>query len=279
MLTTLHFPTLALQVSVPTVAQLGSFLQSLLTWGLVALAIYSFLFYGLRLLLRKWEKEIAIVTLNVSQAPLLAILILVSLKISLVSLKQFPFYTVVEKVLSAFIVVAVTYWIAQLFTQVIAFYLKKYAQQSEAMWDDVLVPLLESTLPLLVYLMGGFLFLQTLGIDLTGLWVAFGGATFVLGFALQDILANFFSGLVLLIDTPFQFGDVISLPNGSLAVIKKVGIRLTKLFMIDTHCDLYIPNGTLEGQDIINLSRPAPHYYYSLSIPLRADTEPAIAMS
>jgi MscS family membrane protein len=261
------------------VAQLGYFLKTLVTWSLVVLAIYGVLFYGLRLLLRKWEKEIAIVTLNVSQAPLLAILILVGLKASILTLGDTKVVPWIERALSALIVVAATYWIAQLFTQVIAYYLKKYAQQSEAMWDDVLVPLLESTLPLLVYLMGGFLFLQTLGIDLTGLWVAFGGAAFVLGFALQDILANFFSGLVLLIDTPFQFGDVISLPNGSLAVIKKVGIRLTKLFMIDTHCDLYIPNGTLEGQDIINLSRPAPHYYYSLKIPLRADTEPAIAMS
>ena len=279
MLSTLHFPTLVLQVSIPTAPQLGSFLQSLVTWALVALAIYGVLFYGVRLLLRKWEKEIAIVTLNVSQAPLLAILILVSLKISLVSLKQFPFYTVVEKVLSAFIVVAATYWIAQLFTQVIAFSLKKYAQQSEAMWDDVLVPLLESTLPLLVYLMGGFLFVQTLGIDLTGLWVAFGGATFVLGFALKDILANFFSGLVLLIDTPFQFGDVILLPDGSLAIIKKVGIRLTNLFLIDTHCELYVPNGTIESSKIINLSRPAPHYYYALKIPGRADTDPAKAIS
>src|ERR671932_2655509 len=99
MLTTLYFPTLALQVSVPTAPQLGSFLQSLLTWGLVALAIYSFLFYGLRLLLRKWEKEIAIVTLNVSQAPLLAIIILGSLKISLGSLGKYTFIPIVEKVL------------------------------------------------------------------------------------------------------------------------------------------------------------------------------------
>jgi MscS family membrane protein len=254
-------------------------LKNLAIWGIGALAIYGVLFYGLRLLLRKWEKEIAIVTLNVSQAPLVAILILVSLKISLVSLGQFPFIPVVERVLSAFIVVAITYWIAQLFTQVIAFYLKKYAQQSEAMWDDVLVPLLESTLPLLVYLMGGFLFLQTLGIDLTGLWVAFGGATFVLGFALKDILANFFSGLVLLIDTPFQFGDVIALPDGSLAIIKKVGVRLTNLFLIDTHCELYVPNGTIESSKLINLSRPAPHYYYALKIPGRADTDPEKAIS
>lgn len=68
---------------------------------------------------------------------------------------------------------------------------------------------LETIIPPLIYVFGTFFFLQSLGIDLTGLWVAFGGITFVLGFALKDILANFFSGLVLLIDTPFQFDDMV----------------------------------------------------------------------
>uniref|UniRef100_UPI001930DD9C mechanosensitive ion channel domain-containing protein n=1 Tax=Kamptonema formosum TaxID=331992 RepID=UPI001930DD9C len=62
---------------------------------------------------------------------------------------------------------------------------------------------------------------QQLGFDLSGLLVTIGGAAFVLGFALKDILANFFSGLVLLIDTPFSFGDVVALSDGSRAVIKK----------------------------------------------------------
>ncbi|WP_081403011.1 mechanosensitive ion channel family protein [Scytonema hofmannii] len=276
---TLNFATLLLQLSLLMVGQFGSFLSSLVTWAIVVFLIYITLFYGLRLFFRRREREIAIVALNVSQVPLLTILILSALKISMLSFGNAQFIPLFEKVLSALIVAAASYWSAQLFTQVIAYYLKKYAQNTEAMWDDVLVPLLETTLPLLIYIIGGFLFLQSLGLDLTGLWVAFGGATFVLGFALKDILANFFSGLVLLIDTPFQFGDVISLSDGSVAVIKKIGVRLTKLLLIDTNCEIYIPNGSLESQKIINLSRPAPHYCYSLSVPLRVDVELGQAIS
>src|SRR5919202_3219901 len=263
----------------PTPAQISAFFGSLVVSAIVVFLLYVILFYGLRLLLRRMEKEIGLITLNVSQIPVLAILILFGLKTSFQLLGRMAVVSWIGKALTALIVVAVSYWIAQIFTQVIAYYLKKYAQQSEAAWDDVLVPFLETAIPLGVYLIGGFLFLQAFGVDLTGLWVAFGGATFVLGFALQSILANFFSGLVLLFDTPFQFGDVIMLQDGSLAIIKKVGVRLTNLFLNDTHCELYVPNGTIESNKIINLSRPAPHYYYALKIPGRADTDPAKAIT
>jgi MscS family membrane protein len=262
----------------PTSAQISTFFSTLVVAAIVVAILYVVLFYGLRLLMRQLEKEIGLVALNVSQLPVLTILILAGLKTAFGTLEPGLIIRWVERGLTALIVVAVSYWIAQLFSQVVAYSLKKYAQQTEAMWDDVLIPILESTIPLVVYLLGGFFFLQAFGVDLTGLWVAFGGVTFVLGFAMKDILANFFSGLVLLIDTPFQFGDVICLPDGSLAVIKKVGIRLTNLFLIDTYCDVFLPNGMLESQNITNLSRPAPHYYYSIDLPLRADTEPSKAM-
>jgi MscS family membrane protein len=174
---------------------------------------------------------------------------------------------------------AVTFWISRLFTEVIVYALKKFAEQSEAMWDDVLIPILETMLPVIIYLVGRLVFvIQSLGIDLTGLWVAIGGISFILGFALKDILANFTSGLVLLIDTPFRFGDVIALPNGSRAIIKKVGLRVTHMYIIDTHSDLYIPNGQLQSQQITNVSRPTFHYYYSLNIPIKADVNPALVI-
>ncbi|WP_039961671.1 mechanosensitive ion channel domain-containing protein, partial [Kamptonema sp. PCC 6506] len=102
---------------------------------------------------------------------------------------------------------------------------------------------------------------------------------FILGFALKDILANFFSGLVLLIDTPFSFGDVVALSDGSRAVIKKIGLRVTTMYLIDSHSEIYIPNANFQGENIINLSRPTSHYYYTISIPIKGDVDPARAIS
>lgn len=218
--------------------------------------LYALLFYGLRSLFRDFEKDIALVTLNVSGIPLLVIFILVSLKFTLRNVAFLAVSAWDERIIEAGIVLCVSYWLSQLFVEVIAYYLKEYAQQTEAMWDDVLIPLLEGVIPIVIYLVGGFFLLRSFGVDLTGIWVTLGGATFVIGFAVKDILANFFSGLVLLIDTPFQFGDVVRLENGSIAVLQKIGIRVTQLDLFDNHSEIYIPNSNLQSQNIVNLSRP-----------------------
>ncbi|HBB33659.1 MAG TPA: mechanosensitive ion channel protein MscS [Cyanobacteria bacterium UBA8803] len=248
---------------------LGNFTFVLGSLGIAAIGaclLYVILFYVLRSIFRQFERDIALVTLNVSAYPVLTIFILVSLKFAFRGLEFPEALEWIERLLTASLIVTVSYWIVQLFTQVIAYYLKEYAQQTEAMWDNVLIPLLEGVVPFVVCLLGGVLLLQCFGVDLTGIWVTLGGATFVIGFAVKDILANFFSGIVLLIDTPFQFGDVLRLDDGSLAMLRKIGIRVTQLYMFKDHCEVYIPNSVLQEQRLTNLSRPTPHYHYSIEI-------------
>lgn len=235
--------------------------------------VYLVLFYILGWLFRKFPNDLPLVILNVSRTPLLSMAILAGIKLAIQHLAKIVEIIWFQRVLDALIVILATYLFSQLFSQVCIYFLKDYAQKTEAVWDDVLVPILEGLAPTLIYVIGIFIFLETIGVDLTGIWVAFGGITFVLGFALRDILANFFSGLVLLIDTPFQFGDVISLPDGTIAVIKKIGLRVTQLYLVNTHSELYMPNSTLEGQDIINMSRPTTHYYYSINMLIRAEAD------
>ncbi|MEA5470812.1 mechanosensitive ion channel family protein [Spirulina sp. 06S082] len=261
-----------------TPEELNALFQNLAIAAGVIFVLYIFFFFVLRFWFRRLQNDLPLVSLNVSRLPSIIVAIAISLKIALSQLAVLKTYPWIQNILSAGIAIAATFWVARLFTEVVAYALKKFAEQSEAMWDDVLIPILENTLPLLIYLIGGLVTIQRLGVDLSGLWVAIGGISFILGFALKDILSNFTSGLVLLIDTPFRFGDVIALPDGSRAVIKKIGLRVTEMYVIDTHCQTYLPNGNFEGQSIINLSRPTSHYYYSLNIPLKSDVDPARAI-
>lgn len=79
----------------------------------------------------------------------------------------------------------------------------------------------------------------------------------------------------MLIDTPFQFGDVLRLEDGSIGMLRKIGVRVTQLYMFDNHCDMYIPNSVLQSQNITNLSRPTSYYYCSVSveIPVECDLD------
>ena len=241
---------------------------------LCTLLVYITLAFLLRPIFRRLENTLALGILGVSQNPLIIITGLVGVKFAFDKLQTTPIINWTKRGLTAAIVVTLTYLISQLFTQVVTYYLRAYVKQTEAVWDDVLVPILERLLPILTYLLGTFLFLETLGIDLTGIWVAFGGLTFVLGFGLRDILANFFSGLVLLIDTPFQFGDVISMTDSSsMAVIKNIGLRVSKLYLVDSDCEVYIPNASLVNKDIINLTRPTTHFATTIEVNVKRDTD------
>ncbi|BAZ29854.1 hypothetical protein NIES4074_23010 [Cylindrospermum sp. NIES-4074] len=234
--------------------------------------LYVLLFYLLRAWFRKFERDFALVALYVSAYPAFIVLILIGLNLAIASLRLGLGFTWINQLLIAGIIGTVSYWAIQIFTQVVIHSFKEFAQQSEMMWDNVLIPLLEGIIPVTIVFIGGGLILQfALNVDLTGVWVALGGVGFIVGFVTKDILANFFSGIVLLIDTPFQFGDVVRLESGEHGILKKIGLRVTQIYLFENHTEAYIPNSVLQSQTIINLSRPISPVYYSKALHLKPE--------
>ncbi|MEH2062965.1 MAG: mechanosensitive ion channel family protein [Nostoc sp.] len=261
----------------PTGAQISSFLYTFGASIVVVFILYILLFHLLRSFLRRTEKDTALFILGILRIPAIAIFILASLKLSLTQLGSGGIINLIDRGLTACLILGFTYGTTLLFTEAAVYYLKDYARKTEAVWDDVLIPLLQNFIPVITYLIGISLFFSTIGVDLTGIGLAIGSITVVLGLAVKDILSDFFSGLVLLVDTPFRFGDVISMPDGSIAIIKHIGIRVTKLYLINEHCEVYTPNTTLGGQNIVNLSRPTTHYAYTIKVSVRVDADAVVA--
>ncbi|MBN3963330.1 mechanosensitive ion channel family protein [Nostoc sp. NMS8] len=264
-------------LTLPTGAQISAFFYIFGASIVIAFVLYILLFHILRSFFRRAEKDTALFILGILQIPAIAIFIIASLKLSLSQLGSGKIINWIDRGLTAFLIAAFTYGITLLFTEAGVYYLKDYARKTEAVWDDVLIPLLQNFIPVITYLIGISLFFSTIGVDLTGIGLAIGSITVVLGLAVKDILSDFFSGLVLLVDTPFRFGDVISMPDGSIAIIKHIGIRVTKLYLINEHCEVYTPNTTLGGQNIVNLSRPTTHYAYTIQVSVRVDADAVVA--
>jgi MscS family membrane protein len=107
------------------------------------------LFYTLQTVFRQYERDIALVTLNVSANPALLAFILTCLKVTFDNLELEIEW--VDRILLASIIVTATYGLLRLFNQVVIYYLKEYAQQTEIMWDNVLIPLLEGVIPVLIF--------------------------------------------------------------------------------------------------------------------------------
>jgi len=60
-----------------------------------------------------------------------------------------------------------------------------------------------------ILLLGFFVALATLGVDLTKVTILVGAFTLGVGFGLQTVINNFVSGLILLFERPIKVGDVI----------------------------------------------------------------------
>ena len=92
--------------------------------------------------------------------------------------------------------------------------------------------------------------LETVGIDLTGLFAA--GAIFAvgLGFAMQNIAENFVSGIILLVERSITPGDVLEL-DGKYVQVQTMGIRSTIVSSLDSD-DLIVPNSTLIQSTVRN---------------------------
>ena len=114
--------------------------SSLLIAAIGTIILYIVLFYLLRSLFRQFEKDIALVTLNVSAYPALAIFLLLALKITFSHLDAIEIVETVENLLTAGLIIIFSYWLIQLLNQVVIYYLREYTQQTVVMWDDVLLP-------------------------------------------------------------------------------------------------------------------------------------------
>jgi MscS family membrane protein len=97
--------------------------------------------------------------------------------------------------------------------------------------------------------------LQTLGLSISGL-MAFGGmGGIAIGFAAQDLLANFFGGLFIYTDRPFSVGDWIRSPDRNIeGTVEKIGWRVTRIRTFDKR-PLYVPNSIFSTIAVENPSR------------------------
>ncbi|MGB3561339.1 MAG: mechanosensitive ion channel domain-containing protein [Geitlerinemataceae cyanobacterium] len=97
---------------------------------------------------------------------------------------------------------------------------------------------------------GVLLALTSLGVSLGPIIALVGGASFVLAFALQSNLGNLASGLMLLLNKPFDVGDEIKVA-GYWAYVDSISLANTKLKGFDGSI-VSLPNNTVWGSDIIN---------------------------
>jgi potassium efflux system protein len=80
-------------------------------------------------------------------------------------------------------------------------------------------------------------------------WLA-AALTFGLGFGLQEIVANFVSGLILLVERPVRVGDVVTIGN-LMGTVNRIQIRATTITLWD-RSEMIVPNKEFITTKLVN---------------------------
>lgn len=122
--------------------------------------------------------------------------------------------------------------------------------------------------------LGTLVILQAAGIDLTSLNVLVGAIGVGLGFGLQNITSNFFSGLILLFERPIRIGDRVEIA-GCVGEVKEIAARATTL-VTDENVAIIVPNSQFVSERVMNWSRPGKLTAYLISFHVSHASDPEL---
>jgi potassium-dependent mechanosensitive channel len=99
-------------------------------------------------------------------------------------------------------------------------------------------------------LLGFFVGLAVLGVDLTKVTILAGAFTVGVGFGLQTVINNFVCGLILLFERPIKVGDVIQIDT-DVGEVRRIGIRACIIRTTDGS-EVIVPNGSIIANKVTN---------------------------
>lgn len=115
--------------------------------------------------------------------------------------------------------------------------------------------ILSSIASIVIVLLGLFVVLGMLKLDktVTSLLAGAGVIGLVLGFAFQEIAANFLSGVVIAFNSPYRKGDIVEV-DSFFGEVTDIGLRTTRI-MTFQGLDVLVPNKTMFTQALINYTK------------------------
>lgn len=141
--------------------------------------------------------------------------------------------------------------------------------------DDTALPWVNRTVQFFIVGIAAMTGLHELGINITPLLAGASVAGFAISFAAKDTLANVISGVLLVLDRPFQVGDRIELwgapvEQSTWGDVVEIGLRATRIRTPD-NITVIIPNSVITQRDIVNWTTGDPSIRLRIPIGIAYD--------
>lgn len=129
----------------------------------------------------------------------------------------------------------------------------------------------------ILMLIGGMVAFSMIGVDWSKLQWLIAALGVGLGFGLQEIFANFISGLIILFEKPIRIGDTVTIRDltGS---ITKINTRATTIVDWDRK-EIIVPNKAFITEQFVNWSLSDSVTRIVLTVPATAETDPNLVKS
>ncbi len=173
------------------------------------------------------------------------------------------------------LLVIVTSWlIYRVFTRAIMPFFREFASHTETKLDDVMVPLVDKLGAVIIVIFAITAVLDKLGINPGVALAGMGIAGLVIAFAAQETISNFFSGIFLMLDRPFDVGDTILLDEKERADVLDVGLRSCRLYDRRLNTLVVMPNNRIANSKITNLTKPDPYFRVTVDVSVAYNSDP-----
>lgn len=177
------------------------------------------------------------------------------------------FLALLPDLIAALVIFAIGLYIASLTRRLVRRGLERRTKNPQP------VTLLSQLSYWLVVILAAAISLQMVGFNLTAFLAGLGIAGITIGFALQDVSKNFIAGLLMLIQQPFDVGELIEVDRFT-GKVEAIDLRATQIRTLDGKLVL-IPNGQVMVSAITNYSR-APARRVAISTGVAYESDPGL---
>jgi small-conductance mechanosensitive channel len=125
----------------------------------------------------------------------------------------------------------------------------------------------------IIFLVGLLFILHVLGISILPLITTLGIGGLAIALALQDTLANLFSGIQMLMEKSIRVGDYIRLEKGEEGYVEDITWRSARIRVASNNV-VIVPNSQLAKSVVTNYSLPDRKMAISVRVPVSFDADP-----
>ena len=165
---------------------------------------------------------------------------------------EYPYWeNLVHHIFGFLLIVNITWLVVRLLDALIEEYVVPLAENTKSDLDDQLLPIFRKGMKVIIWSLGIIMGLNNAGYDVGAIIAGLGIGGLAFALAAQDTVKNFFGGIMIFADKPFQIGDRILIGDID-GFVKEIGIRSTRIETLAGRI-VTVPNSKFSDDSVENI--------------------------